>query len=66
MKWTLSPNAYAQQNFRIFCVGIPFRGNIGYILWIAIKSKDLMYFSSMPTVDSGCFKKMSMTNFQKL
>ena len=30
-----SPHAYAQQNFQIFWVGIPFRVNIDYILWIA-------------------------------
>ena len=28
-------HAYAQQNFRFFWVGIPFRVNVDYILWIA-------------------------------
>ena len=31
----LSPHVYAQQNFRIFWVGISFRGTVDYILWIA-------------------------------
>ena len=43
-----SPHDYAQQNFRIFWVDMHFRGNVDDILWSAIKSKHLMYFSSMP------------------
>ena len=30
-----SPHTYAQQNFRIFLIGIPLRGKLDYILWIA-------------------------------
>ena len=30
-----SPHAYAQQNFQIFWVGISYRVNVDYTLWIA-------------------------------
>ena len=36
------PHDYAQQNFRIFWVGMHCRGNVDDILWRAIKSKHLM------------------------
>ena len=38
----LSPHTYAKQNFRIFWVGMHFRGNIEDILWRTIKSKHVM------------------------
>ena len=44
-------HAYAQQNFRIFWVGIPFRVNIDYILWIA----NVCEFLSMSTKVDLCF-----------
>ena len=39
-----------QKYFKIqfFSVGMHFRGNVDDILWSAMKSKHLMYFSSMP------------------
>ena len=47
----LSPQNNAQQNFRIFWVGMHSRGNIDDILWRAIKSKHIVkYFSSMPNI----------------
>ena len=36
------PHDYAQPNFRIFWVGMHFRGNIEDILWRTIKSKHVM------------------------
>ena len=46
----LSPQNHAQQNFRIFWVGMNSRGNVDDILWRAIKSKPMKYFSSMPNL----------------
>ena len=42
----LSPNADAQQNFRIFWVVMPFKVNVDYILWIA----NVCEFLSMSTI----------------
>ena len=52
LETVLCPQINAQQNFRIFWVGMHSRGNVDYILWRAIKSKHIKYFSSMPNVDS--------------